>query len=168
MVVVDSSVLIPLLRVGKIEILFQCFDSVVIPEAVWEEVVTEGKELGKVFAAIEENAKKFKMAKIKDDELLKIKGLQYNDLRVLATAKIQNDLLLTNDATIYGVALSQNIKVWWLTGLVLYAVKIKKLSPEEGRNLVLELVNAGAYLKSDILARVLLVLSQIGKKGNGA
>ena len=168
MVVVDSSVIIPLLRIGKIEILFQCFEHVVIPEVVWQEVVIQGKELGKTFSAIDENAKRFKIVKVEDEKLPAIKGLQENDLRILATAKIQNDILLTNDATIYDVALSQNIKAWWLTGLVLYAVKIKKLSPEEGRGIVLELVNAGAYLKSDILARVLLALSQIGKKGKGA
>ena len=168
MVVVDSSVIIPLLRIGKIEILFQCFERVVIPEVVWQEVVIQGKELGKTFSAIDENAKRFKIVKVEDEKLPAIKGLQENDLRILATAKIQNDILLTNDATLYDVALSQNIKAWWLTGLVLYAVKIKKLSPEEGRSIVLELVNAGACLKSDILARVLLALSQTGKKGKGA
>lgn len=163
MAVVDSSILIPLLRIGKIGLLFKCFNEVVIPKAVWDEVVTEGKELGKVFAAIEENAKRFKLVKLNDEAFPKIKGLQENDLKILQTAKIQDDLLLTNDAAVYGAALSQNIKAWWLTGLVIHAVKIKKLSPKEGRIIVLELVNSGAYLKSSVLTQLLLTLEKLGK-----
>lgn len=163
MVIVDSSVLIPLLRVGRIELLFACFNDVIVPEAVWEEVVIVGKELGKVFAAIEENAWRFKITKSGNEKLPEIKGLQINDLKVLAAAKVQNEVLLTNDAAVYEAAVAQSVKALWLTGLVLYAVRIKKLSPAEGKTAVLELVKAGAYIKSETLVQVLLLIDNIKK-----
>ena len=169
MVVVDSSVLIPLLNIGKLSLLINCFkgESIIIPEAVWSEVVEEGKELGKSVSNLEENKSKFKLIGVQEKEMLKLEGLEKADLAVISIAKGQNDILLTNDATLYNVAITQNIKAWWLTALIFYAVKKNVVSSQEGKNILLELVTAGAYLKPAILAQALLTLEELGKNSKG-
>ncbi|MBI2550077.1 hypothetical protein HYV83_02750 [Candidatus Woesearchaeota archaeon] len=166
--VVDSSVLIPLLNIGKLSLLISCFKgkSIIIPEVAWNEVVEDGKALGKSVSALEENKSKFRITGVQEKEMLKLEGLEKADLAVISLAKGQNNILLTNDATLYNVAITQNIKVWWLTALIFYAVKSNVVSSQEGKNILLELVSAGTYLKSEILAQALLTLEKLGKNKN--
>ncbi len=167
--VVDSSVLILLLNIGKLGLLIYCFkgETIIIPEVVWSEVVNEGKALGKSVSSLEENKSRFKLVGAQEKETLKLNGLEKTDLAVVSIAKAQNDILLTNDATIYNVAIMQNIKVWWLTALIFHAVKKEVVSSQEGKNILLELVSAGMHLRSEILAQALLILEKLGKSGGG-
>ena len=137
LVVVDSSALIPLAKTGRVWLLSSCFGKkVVLPKVVWQEVVEEGKRLGKNVTPIEEAG--FRRASAKKS--LKIKGLEKEDLEVLSVAVESGDMLLTNDATLYSAAISQNIRVMWLTVLVVLAVKKKKLNASESRNAQFEIL----------------------------
>ncbi|MBI2145585.1 hypothetical protein HYU18_04675 [Candidatus Woesearchaeota archaeon] len=165
--VVDSSVLIPLLNIGKLSLLIDCFkgEIIIIPDVVWSEVVGEGKALGKNVFSLEENKSRFKI--VGAQGTLKLAGLEKADLAVVSIAKMQKDILLTNDATVYNVAIMQNIKVWWLTALIFHAVKKEVVSSQEGKNILLELVSAGTHLRSEILAQALLILEKLGKSSGG-
>ena len=92
MVVVDSSAIIPLLNIGKLNLLINCFkgENIIIPEVVWNEVVKEGKLLGKIVSSLEENKSNFKLIYTKEKDILKIEGLERTDLAVLSIAKSQN------------------------------------------------------------------------------
>lgn len=166
MVVVDSSAIIPLLNIGKLNLLINCFkgENIIIPEVVWNEVVKEGKLLGKIVSSLEENKSNFKLIYTKEKDILKIEGLERTDLAVLSIAKSQKDVLLTNDATMHKVALTQNIKTWWLTALIFYAVKRNIVSCDEGKDVLLELVSTGTHLRSEIIAQALLILEKLGRK----
>ncbi len=157
MAVVDSSALIPLIKIGRLDLLRKVFDEILIPEAVWEEVVVEGKKLGKAVKEFEEGKERwFKVVAGRKPDSTPM-SLEANDYQVFSTAK--DDILLTNDASLYYFALSQNGRPYWLTTLVLAAVKKKKISRNEAQDILLELVNTGGmHLKSDILSELLMII----------
>jgi len=154
MVVLDSSVIIPLIKIGRLDLIRKIFKNIVIPSLVWDEVVEEGKRLGKPIGEFEKGRDVwFKVEKCQGEEA---------DLAVLHLAKNKKDVLLTNDAAVHYTCLSLNIKAWWLTTLLLSCVKNKKITKEEGENILLELVNtAGIYLKSDILSELLMIIKNL-------
>lgn len=163
MVVVDSSALIPLIKIGRLDLLRNVFAKILIPEPVWEEVVTEGKRLGKPIREFEEGVDKwYKLARYGKKIEFIDKNLEKNDFIVFSIAKDNNEVLLTNDASLYYYALSQNVKSFWLTTLLLYAVKKKKLDKTEAENILLEMVNtAGLHLRSDILSELLGIIKNL-------
>ena len=162
MVVVDSSALIPLIKIGKIDLLKKVFNRIIIPEPVWKEVVEEGKRIGKSVGEFDGDREKlFKVVKF-DEAKPEDTNLEKNDFIVFKIAKNSNDILLTNDASLYYYALSQNVKSYWLTTIILVAVKGKKISKNEAENILLELVNtAGLYLKSDVLSELLMIIKNL-------
>ena len=154
MVIVDSSAIIPLIKIGRLDLIRKLFKNIIIPSIVWREVVEEGKKLGKPINEFEKGRDIwFKVEKCEGEEA---------DVAVLGLTKEKEDILLTNDAAVYYNALSSNIKVWWLTTLLLACVKNKKISKEEGENILLELVNtAGIHLKSEILSELLIIIKNL-------
>ncbi len=162
MAVVDSSALIPLLKIGEIGLLEKCFSGrVIIPKIVWKEVVEEGKVLGKNVALLEEKKHDFKIIELSESEILKIAGLEKNDAEVFSVAIKEKDILITNDASIHLAARAHGLVAWWLPTLVLYSVKQKMASKEEGKDMILELVASGMYIKPQVLSRILLILEKL-------
>lgn len=159
MVVVDSSALIPLIRIGRLDLLRKVFDKIIVPETVWEEVAVEGKKLGRPVKDFEEGGGKwFIVAKAKDSATEE-GYIEKGDLAVFKTAKGRKDILLTNDAALYYYALSQGVKAYWLTTVLLIAAKRKKISRGEAEAILLELVNtAGMHLKSELMSELLMIL----------
>ncbi|MBI4439249.1 hypothetical protein HY640_04915 [Candidatus Woesearchaeota archaeon] len=160
MVVVDSSALIPLIKIGRISLLKKVFNKIIIPEPVWEEVITEGKRLGKPVGELENGRGKWFTVLMADKGIVvKEDNLEKNDYLVFKAAKDTNEILLTNDAALYYYALSQNFKSYWLTTLLLIATKKEKISKSEAEDILLELVNTGGlHLKSDILTELLALI----------
>ena len=154
MVVVDSSAIIPLIKIGRLDLIKKLFTKVIIPSAVWEEVVEEGKKEGRPLGEFEKGKDVwFKVENIQEDEA---------DAAVVNLAKKKKDILLTNDAAVYYTGISSNVKSWWLTTLLLVCVKKKKISKEEAEYILLELVNsAGIHLKSGILSELLMIIKNL-------
>lgn len=162
MVVVDSSALIPLIKIGRLDLLRKVFSRIIIPEPVWEEVVVEGKLLGKAVNQLEEGRDWISIRKSGKGSGAEEGNLDKNDFAVFKAAKDSADILLTNDAALYYYALSQNVKAYWLTTVLLLAVKKKKASKAEAEGILLELVNtAGMHLKSDILSELLMIIRNL-------
>lgn len=154
MVVVDSSAIIPLIKIGRLDLIRKSFKDIIIPSLVWNEVVEEGRKLGKPVSEFEKGKDVwFKVEKCEGREA---------DAAVLNLAKRKKDVLLTNDAAVYYMGLSLNIKSWWLTTLLLSCVKNKKIKKEEGEDILLELVNtAGIHLNSGILSELLMIMKNL-------
>ena len=162
MVVVDSSALIPLIKIGKLELLRNVFPKIVLPEPIWQEIVVEGKKLGKPVRGIEEGRGSwFTIEKI-GKEIHAGENLGMTDMAVFEIARATKDVLLTNDASLYYYALSQGVKAYWLTTLLLIAVKKRKIDKNEAENTLLELVSAGGmHLKSDILSKLVMIIRNL-------
>ena len=161
MAVVDSSAIIPLIKVGRLDLLKKVLKKITIPEPVWQEIV-EGKKYGNVKEFEEGKDRWFKVSKSDKEIEAEEENLEKNDFIVFKTAKDNNDILLTNDASLYYYALSQNVRCYWLTTLLLIAAKKKKITKKEAEDILLELVNtAGLHLKSDILSELLMIIRNL-------
>ncbi len=166
MVVLDSSAVIPLLKIGKLDLIFHNFSEIFVPVAVWEEVVVQGKEFGKQYALFEGNKEKFTHipCQKKEDakEFAKNNSIDVADAEVLFLAKEKNDVLLTNDAALHACCVSQGVKVWWLTTLILASVKRKYITKKEAEEVLMQLVSAGGmHLRSDIFVELLLIVRNL-------
>jgi predicted nucleic acid-binding protein len=164
MVVLDSSAVIPLITVGRIDLLQKNFPTVFVPAVVWKEVVEAGKNLGKNVHAFERGRDAWFVVHSSPDKkevqtFMKALHLEEADAEVLLLAKQKNDILLTNDAALYACCMTENVVAWWLTTLLLASLKKKIISKQEAEAILLELVHtANIRLSSDILAQLLLMM----------
>ncbi len=167
MVVVDSSAIIPLLNIGKLELIRKNFSEFVVPQIVWEEVVENGKLFGKPyslfaqgknvwFSIVSERKKEEAKTFAKEQEI------QEADAEIILLAKERNQILLTNDAAMYACCLTQGIQSWWLTTLVLASVKKKIITKNEAEQILFELVTTGnMHLRTDVFVELLLILKNL-------
>lgn len=156
MVVVDSSVLIPLLRTGRISLLQKFFKRITITRDVYEEIVQgklgfyEFEKACNVWIVIEEfRGVKEKKEPFEEDMLKKA------DRSLLLLAKRKKDILLSNDAAIIMIARSMNIECFWMTTFLLECLKKKILTRSEAKASLFELVQAGMRLENAVYAAIL-------------
>ena len=99
--IVDSSVLIHLSRIGKLSLLKDFFETVIIPEDVYRETVVAAK--GKVgVSAIEQATQKWIVVqKLKDkkaiNKVAKLEGIEPADASLIILAEEMGDSVLSND-----------------------------------------------------------------------
>jgi len=169
MVVVDSSAIIPLIKIGKLKLLKKSFKKIIVPEQVWQEIVIEGKKFNKPIKEFEDGRDKWYKVVNLDEKLEEEENLEKNDFIVFKIARDSKEILLTNDASLYYYALSQNVKCLWLTTLLLYATRKKIITKNEAEDILLELVNtAGIHLKSDVLSELLVIIKNLNVEKNNS
>ncbi len=167
MVVLDSSAVIPLLTIGRLDIIKKMFKEVYVPSIVWQEVVEEGIKSGK--RVIEFEKGKDVWFQILPSPLptmcsvfAKANHLHIKDAAVLLTAKQKKDVLLTNDAALHACAISQQTPAWWLTTLLLAATKKKVVSKSEAEMILFDLVHiAKMRLNTDVFSELLGIIRNL-------
>lgn len=103
----NSSTLIHLTRIGKIEYLIKQVKEIIIPVAVYHEVVTLGKELNFLESFIIENyinQKKISIAKVEELDESRYPPLGKGELEALELARQRNEILLLDDKKARNVA----------------------------------------------------------------
>lgn len=103
----NSSPLINLTRIGKIEYLIKQVKEIIIPVAVYHEVVTLGKELNFLESFIIENyinQKKISIAKVEELDESRYPPLGKGELESLELARQRNEILLLDDKKARNVA----------------------------------------------------------------
>ena len=96
----NSSPLIHLTRIGKIEYLIEQVKEIIIPVAVYHEVVTLGKELNFLESFIIENyinQKKICIVKVEELDESRYPPLGKGELQALELARQRNEILLLDD-----------------------------------------------------------------------
>lgn len=169
MVVIDSSVLIPLAKAGSMDLVRKSFEEVITTEDVYVEVVEEGKGkkgTSKLKEAFESWISKKKVDTEKVEEIAELEGIAPADASLLILAENTSSNLLTNDRALILVAKSRDIEYYWLTTLLLKATKEGKLEKSESKELLEELVNVGVHLKPQVYSKVLKKIEHIGVKRN--
>ncbi len=168
MVVCDSGPLIHLSRVGKLRLLKDLFGKVEVSSSVYREVVKEAKALGKpgistIEGAIEEGwikvvevGKKDKIKRLAEGE-----HIQIEDAEVLHLAKTLSTSLVTSDGWLIKIARGVGVETLWTTTLVLLAVKGGRVSKEDGKTLLRELVLSGLYIRPDVYAMLLQAIDEL-------
>ena len=154
MVVVDSSVLIHLSRIGKLRLLNKFFGKIKITPDVYNEV----KE-GVGAAEIERGCKTWiliRKPKLEEaEEISKSEGIEKADASVILFAKEGKDALVSNDYALLTVAKSKEIECWWLTTFLLRCLKKRLVTKKEAKRTLFELVESGMRLDNAVYTAVL-------------
>jgi len=125
----DSSVLIGLAKIAKLELLKEIFDVLYVPEAVFNEVVTKGK--GKSGVKEVSEAKWIYKRPVKDRRTVEMltaeMGLGEAEVLVLGK-ELKADWLIIDDERARTAAIAAGFQVIGLAGILLLA-KQRKLTP---------------------------------------
>ncbi|MEF8787152.1 MAG: hypothetical protein V5A45_14565 [Haloarculaceae archaeon] len=161
MVVVDSSALIPLAWVGRLDLISTAFEDIRTTEEVREEVLTEGK---RGTAALDEFLEGVAVhnTPAAADEVASMEGITVADASVILLAEDDEEVLLANDKGLIEVARSHGVECWWVTTLLLSCTKEGDLTADEATNLLYDLVDEGVNLHPKVYAQVQKKLRELG------
>ena len=162
MVVVDSSALIPLAWVGRLDLISTTFDGVRTTEAVQEEVLTEGK---RGTAALDEFLADVTVhhTPATAEEVASMEGIAVADASVILLAEADEEILLANDKGLIEVARSHGVECWWVTTLLLSCTKDGNLTVDEATDVLYDLVDEGMNLHPQVYAQVQKKLRELGE-----
>jgi predicted nucleic acid-binding protein len=156
MVVVDSSALIPLSRIGKLALLKKYFKKITITDEVYDEVKqgkTGASEIEKGcedWIAIENSKNSAGIDKIR-----KLEDIEKADASLILLAQEKEDTLVSNDYALIIVARSKGIKCLWLTNFILKCLNKKIINKNEARKILFELVECGMRLNNAVYTKIL-------------
>ena len=161
MVVVDSSALIPLAWIGRLDLVSTAFEDVHTTEAVCEEVLVEGK---RGTAALDEFLAGVTVHEPPDaaEDVASMEGIAAADASVILLAAAEQEILLANDKGLIEVAHSHGVETWWVTTLLLRCTKTGAVPAEEATDILYDLVDQGMNLHPKVYARVQKELRELG------
>ena len=133
LVVSNSSPIMNLAIIGQLHLIRELFGEIIIPKEVWAELIVEGK--GKPGTNEIEKAKWIRVAKVKNDNLVKIlnKDLDVGESAAIALAiERKADLLLLDETDARNLAEFYNLTKTGVIGILMRAKKrriIKEIKP---------------------------------------
>lgn len=165
--IVDSSVLIHLSRIGRLTLLRKYFGEIVITEDVYRETVEEAK--GRVGASTIAKAygKWINVQKLKNKKLINriidLEGIEKTDASLILLAEERGEPLLSNDYALIKVARARGVECWWLTTFVLNALAKGTVKKKEGKEILLDLIESGLRLSPQVYASMLRRIDEMLK-----
>lgn len=159
--VVDSSVLIPLSWVGRLELLTETFDEIATTDDVYDEVLTDGK---RGVAALETFLTDVRVRTTPSEaaRIAELEGIAVADASVILTAEEDDELLVANDKGLIEVARSHGVECWWVTTLLLKCAKEGTVTGKEAEDVLYELVDEGMNLHPKVYVQVQRKLRELG------
>ena len=138
-VVADATILIYLAKIDRLDLLDTLFDRVLVPEAVYEEVVTQGREQGYADAlTIDEATDEYPSVQLPSDDAAdrtaEIRGstdLGRGEVAAIALALAEDARCLTDDHAARRSAESLGVTVGGTIYVLLEALQADRLSHEE-------------------------------------
>ncbi|WP_254763076.1 hypothetical protein [Natrinema marinum] len=162
MVVVDSSALIPLAWVGRLDLVTATFDEVRTTEAVAEEVLTAGKRGTAVLDDFLEDVSVLETPR-EAEEVASLEGIAPADASVILAADDEEAILLANDKGLIEVARSHDIESWWVTTLLLKCTKDGTITSATANDILYDLVDEGMNLHPKVYTQVQRKLRELGE-----
>jgi len=164
MVVVDSSALIPLAWVGRLDLVSETFGEVRATELVRERVLVEGKQ---GTASLKSFLSDVSLCETpsRAEEVASLEGVAVTDASVILLADDGEELLLANDNALIEVARSHGVECWWVTTLLLSCTKNGVLSSNEANEVLFDLVDAGMNLHPKVYSQVQQKIQDLGDEG---
>jgi len=162
MVVVDSSALIPLAWVGRLDLVSTAFDQVGTTDAVAEEVLVEGKRGTAALGEFLDDAAVHETPDVAD-EVASMEGIAVADASVILLAEDGEELLLANDRGLIEAARSHGVECWWVTTLLLSCTKNGDLTAGEATDVLYDLVDEGMNLHPKVYTQVQRKLRELGE-----
>lgn len=162
MVVVDSSALIPLAWVGRLDLITTQFENIQTVDGVRDEVLVQGKQgTARLESFLESTTVHPKPPKA--EHVANLEGLSVTDAAVILQAEAEDDLLLANDKALIAVAKTHEVESWWVTSLLLNCAKEGVLSGDEAADVLYELVDEGMNLDPTVYAKLERKFRKIGE-----
>ena len=161
--VFDATPLIYLAKAGGFGLLETTDGPRLVPEAVYEEVVTDGVEAGyddarRIEQVVENGALEVVSVDVDDfplaTRLAHHPGLSDADIAVLACADARNAVAIMDEAVGRSAAEVEGVEAHGTDFLILSAVKRGSLSPEEGRETIDAMIDAGWYVAPDLYTKI--------------
>ena len=155
--VADSTVLIYLAKLDQLELLEQTYDTVLIPEEVFREVVEQGKELGEKDAVRVENEISKNLIELKNievEENIEKFEMEAGEKEVLSLANKQNiDEVLIDESSVREIAETFDLKPRGTLYFLLKTVRDNKKSLGEFLELMEDLSEAGFHLNEKVYVK---------------
>lgn len=164
MIAIDSTPLIHLSKIGRLDILENC--SLITTESVRGEVIIEGKVGASMFKQFFKRVEVVKLSERHIDiasSIAKSEGVHQADAELLLLAKRKKCTLLTNDRALVLLARSMGLKVWWVTTLILNLTNTGRLSKEEGKYILDDLIMSGMRIETGVYIRIQREIEIIGR-----
>jgi len=161
MVVVDSSALIPLARVGELGLVMDTFDTVRTIAPVEEEVLEEGKPgTAHLSSFLEEVA--VEELPDKAEVVAELEGIAVAGAGVVLLAEDRSEGLVANEKALMEVARAHGVESWWVTTLLLHCTKSGIVSSGEASEILYGLVDERMNLSPSVYTQVQNKLDKIG------
>ena len=153
MVVVDSSALIPLAWVGRLDLISATFDEIRTTPLVRDEVLVDGKRGTAAVHAFLEQVSTCEIP-ARAEDVASLEGIARADGSVILLADDEEAVLLANDKGLTEVARSHGVECWWVTTLLLKCTKDGTVTAAEADEILYDLVDSGMNLHPKVYARV--------------
>ncbi|MHA1767254.1 MAG: hypothetical protein ACTSWX_14905 [Promethearchaeota archaeon] len=131
MIIFDSSPLIHLTKIGKMDFILKKFDNIIISDAVYLEVIEQGIEHGYSDALLLENyvnAKKILKYSIKKTDPLLKKYLHLGEYESILLSEELKSIIVLDDRKARIVAEQRNLSSISTADLILLLIKIKSIN----------------------------------------
>ncbi|HLC73111.1 MAG TPA: DUF3368 domain-containing protein [Candidatus Nanoarchaeia archaeon] len=166
MVVSNTSPILYLAKLGKLELLKKLFNKVFIPREVYKEAVLNGREKGFVDATLIERAIKDHWIEVKD--VVSNKNISiYSEIDVgeqeaIELAKnLNSKLLLIDDAPARVIAESFGLSVKGTLFVLMKAYSKKIINKIETKNLLSRLISLGFRISPELYGKILDEIDKI-------
>ncbi|HEX9914953.1 MAG TPA: DUF3368 domain-containing protein [Candidatus Bathyarchaeia archaeon] len=164
-VVSDSSPLIWLAKAGRIRLLQELFEEVLVPSEVYNEVVSEGLKAGfsdalAVEEAVKEGWMKVVSLAANDEETssrisVGAKEIHLGEAQAIAFARSTGETLLMDESSGRTLAEALGVRVRGTLFVVLRSLRRGHLSKREAKDMISGMVSKGFRLEPRLLTKVL-------------
>lgn len=162
MVVVDSSALIPLAWIGRLDLIPAVFGEIETTELVEDEVVVEGKRGTAALERFLDNVT-IHDSPVEAEEIAALEGITVADASVISLAAEGGNPLLANDKGLIEVARSHGVDCWWVTTLLLTCTKVGVLDADEAKDVLYDLVDFGMNLNPQVYVQIQKKLDEVSE-----
>ncbi len=163
----DSTPIILLAKIGRLDLLKNIFNNIYIPEAVYKEAVTQGKNLHLPDAYIIEKATR---TWIHETQVTPEIDIEYNYLdpnlrlgegekQALKLCKQLNAInFIADDKEARKVSKILNLKPIGTLGVIIQALKLAVITKKETETIIDDLINAGLRIDTSLYRRILDII----------
>lgn len=102
-----------------------------------------------------------KEERVKIDFDYSSEGIEKTDAELICLAETHRIPLLSNDQALMRCAKAHGVETRWLTLSLLDVIKKEVLSKKESESVLMELVNVGLRIRSDVFVRVLELVKRV-------
>jgi len=169
LVVLNSTPLIYLAKIGKLEKLIERFKTITIAESVFAEVVEKGGKLSRPESVLLRklvDGKKIIVKKVETFERAEtiIKGIHDGEAQSLALARSSGDILVVDDKAAYNYATILGVKCLHSIRVMFMMLREGVISLSDFKENLRKLSSSGFWLTTDIYDRVMVEAERISKE----